>query len=129
MDLISGTTRSNPVSPRESFIPREIDKSVKPTDLGDEEAPSSRSRPPDGQRVQRGERHSVEAALRDSEPEGRPRGGVEPRQQQRSEDGEDRGEEEAAAVHPLSPDHIRRPPPDDHGADLSSRERRATNDS
>ena len=69
--------------------------------------------------MQRGERHSVEAALRDSEPEGRPRGGVEPRQQQRSEDGEDRGEEEAAAVHPLSPDHIRRPPPDHHGADLS----------
>ena len=85
-------------------------------DLCDEEAPSSGRRPPDSQRVQRGERRSVEAALRDPEPEGGPR--VAPRQNQRSEEGEDRGEEEAAAVHPLSPDDICQSPTDHHGADL-----------
>ena len=96
----------------------EIDK--KEADLGHEESPTALRRPPDSHGVQRGERHSMEAALRDSEPEGRPRVAPPP-QEQRREDGEYGGEEEAAAVHPLSPDHIRHPPADNHGADLPRR--------
>ena len=88
--------------------------------LGHEEASPALRRPADSQRVQRGERYPVEAALRDSEAEGGPRVGP-PRQEQRREDGEDRREEEAAAVHPLPPDDIRQPPADNHGADLHRR--------
>ena len=89
-------------------------------DLGHEKTSPALRRPADSQGVQRGERNPVEAALRDPETEGGPRVAP-PRQEQWREDGEDRGEEEAAAVNPLSPDHIRQPPADNHGADLPRR--------
>ena len=93
------------------------------TDLGDEESAPALGRPADGDGVQRRQRAALQAALRQPQPEGRPRcvAAPLPQEHQRREEGEGGREEEAAAVHPLAAEYVRHAAAQDHRADLAWR--------